>query len=54
MLHRGQKFGHKINKLNVGGFRYKYTEKDDPPQLTMGQTISTSVGCKKHNLDLPT
>ena len=53
-----KKFGHEINKLNVGGgLGIKYTEKDDPPSIDEWvKTISTSVveACKKHNLDLPT
>jgi len=53
-----KKFGHEIQKLNVGGgLGIKYTEDDDPPSIDEWvNTISTSVvkACKKHNLDLPT
>jgi len=53
-----KKFGHDIQKLNVGGgLGIKYTESDDPPSIDEWvKTISTSVvrACKKHNLDLPT
>ena len=53
-----KKFGHDIQKLNVGGgLGIKYTENDDPPSIDEWvKTISTSVikACKKHNLDLPT
>ena len=52
-----KKFGHDIEKLNVGGgLGIKYTENDDPPSIQEWvKTISTSVvnACKKHNLDLP-
>ena len=53
-----KKFGHNIQKLNVGGgLGIKYTENDDPPSIDEWvKIISTSVvkACKKHNLDLPT
>ena len=53
-----KKFGHDIQKLNVGGgLGIKYTEHDDPPSIDEWvKTISKSVfkACKKHNLDLPT
>ena len=53
-----KKFGHEINKLNVGGgLGIKYTEEDDPPSIDEWvKTISISVveACKKHNLDFPT
>ena len=52
-----KKFGHDIQKLNVGGgLGIKYTENDDPPSIDEWvKTISTSVvkACKKHNLNLP-
>ena len=52
-----KKYGHNIEKLNVGGgLGIKYIENDDPPSIDEWvQTISTSVvkACKKHNLDLP-
>jgi len=53
-----KKFGHNINKLNVGGgLGIKYIENDDPPSIDEWvKTISTSIveACKKHYLDLPT
>ena len=53
-----KKFGHKINKINVGGgLGIKYIENDDPPSIDEWvKTISTSIveACRKHNLDLPT
>jgi len=53
-----KKFGHDIEKLNVGGgLGIKYTENDDPPSIDEWvKTISTSVvkACNNHNLDLPT
>ncbi len=53
-----KKFGHDIQKLNVGGgLGIKYTENDNPPSIDEWiKTISESVvkACKKHNLDLPT
>ena len=53
-----KKFGHDIDKLNVGGgLGIKYTENDDPPSIDEWvKTISTSVvkACKKYKLDLPT
>ena len=52
-----KKFGHDIQKLNLGGgLGIKYTENDDPPSIDEWvKTISTSVveACKKHNLNLP-
>jgi len=53
-----RKFGHDIQKLNVGGgLGIKYTENDDPPSIDEWvKTISKSVikACEKNNLDLPT
>jgi diaminopimelate decarboxylase len=53
-----KKYGHYIEKLNVGGgLGIKYVEDDDPPSIDEWvRTISTSVlkACNKHNLDLPT
>ena len=53
-----KKYGHYIEKLNVGGgLGIKYVEDDDPPSIDAWvRTISTSVlkACNKHNLDLPT
>ncbi len=53
-----KKFGHDIQKLNLGGgLGIKYTENDDPPSIDEWvKTISRSVvkACEKHNLNLPT
>jgi diaminopimelate decarboxylase len=53
-----KKFGHDVQKLNVGGgLGIKYTQNDDPPSIDEWvKTISTSVvkACKEHNLNLPT
>jgi diaminopimelate decarboxylase len=53
-----KKFGHDIDKLNVGGgLGIKHTENDDPPSIDEWvKTISTSVvkACNNHNLNLPT
>jgi len=53
-----KKFGHNIEKLNLGGgLGIKYIENDDPPSIDEWvKTISTSVikACNKNNLDLPT
>ncbi len=57
-IFEAKKFGHDIQKLNVGGgLGIKYTENDNPPSIDdWVKTISISVvkACKKHNLDLPT
>jgi len=53
-----KKFGHNIEKLNVGGgLGIKYTESDDPPSIDEWvKAVSTSVvkACNKNNLDFPT
>ena len=53
-----KKFGHDIQKLNLGGgLGIKYTENDDPPSIDEWvKTISASVvnACEKNNLNLPT
>ena len=55
---QAEKFGHKINELNVGGgLGIKYTEEDDPPSIEEWvKTVALSViqACKKYDLDLPT
>ena len=52
-----KKFGHNIEKLNVGGgLGIKYTKNDDPPSIDEWvKTISKSVvkACDNQNLDLP-
>ena len=54
---QAKKFGHNIQKLNVGGgLGIKYTEDDDPPSIDdWVKTISLSIikACKKHSLNLP-
>ncbi len=52
-----QKYGHRIQELNVGGgLGIKYTNEDDPPSIEdWVKTISESVTeeCKKNNFQLP-